>query len=95
MLLEKVKTALRLDDNSLEAELQDLIKACEKDLEISGVGKIEETDTLIIRAVITYCRAHFDPTNTDYERYIKSYDSLKTHLCLCKDYEAVTTNESS
>lgn len=94
-MVEKVKTALRIDDNSLDDELKDLISACKKDLKISGVGKIEDTDSLIIRAVITYCRANFDPTNSDYDRYIQSYESLKTHLCLCKDYEAVTTNESS
>lgn len=89
MLLEKVKTALRLDDTSLDEELKDLISACKKDLEISGVGIIKDEDPLIIRAVISYCRAYFDPTNNDYERFLQSYESLKTHLCLCSEYQGV------
>lgn len=89
MLLAKVKTALRLDDNSLDEELQDLVNACKRDLKISGVGVIKDEDTLIIRAVITYCRANFDPTNNDYERFLQSYESLKTHLCLCSEYQEV------
>lgn len=94
MILNKVKTSLRLDDDNLDSELTDLIEACKLDLEISGVGVIREDDPLIIRAIITYCRAHFDVSNTDYERYIQSYQSLKIHLSLCSDYGKGNKNES-
>lgn len=89
MLEEKVKLSLRLDGNDLDEEVKDLIEAAKKDLSISGVNVINEEDPLIIRAVTTYCRANFDPSNTDYERYVKSYESLKIHLCLCSEYTEV------
>ena len=91
MLFEKVKNALRLDDSYLDEEIEDLIQACLKDLAISGVEKINEDDVLIARAVITYCRANFDPTNSDYDRFTSSYEMLKQHLCLCGEYSEVAT----
>lgn len=83
-MLDKVKKYLRISHNELDDEVTDLINACKKDLEISGVASssIDEVDPLIKRAIITYCKAHFGYNNPDYERLIKSYDLLKGHLAL-------------
>lgn len=83
-MLEKVKLALRIKHTGLDEEITDLIKSAKSDLNISGVKNIIETDPLIIRAVIAYCKAEFDVENSD--RYKLSYNSLKEHLALCGEY---------
>lgn len=85
-MLEKVKLSLRIKHFKLDDEINDLIEACKVDLSISGVRKIDETDPIIQRAIIIYCKANFGLDNTDSEKYQKSYDLLKQSLTLCGDY---------
>lgn len=88
-MLEKVKLSLRIKNFKLDDEITDLIEACKIDLSISGVRKIEETDPIIQRAIIIYCKANFGLDNTDSEKYQRSYDLLKQSLSLCGDYNVV------
>ena len=78
-MLEKVRTALRIKTRSLDNEIEDLIAAALADLKIAGVRNTDENDPLIIRAVITYCKANFGVTNA-YDRLKKSYDEQKAQL---------------
>jgi len=94
MLLDDVKTALRVSGTALDFEVQDLIDAAKADLQLSGVhaDKIVDTDPLIKRAVIVYAKAHFGWDNPEADRFAKSYDMLKQHLTLSTEYtEAVST----
>ena len=89
ILLDDIKTALRISGNDLDGEILDLIEAAKADLILSGVheSKAEDTDPLIKRAIIVYCKAHFgydDPKIT--ERFEQSYISLKQHLTLSIEY---------
>lgn len=78
-MLERVKLALRITSSAFDDEIYDLIEAAEADLGIAGVTTLKENDPLIIRAVITYCRANFgDPDQ--YDRLKKSYDEQKAQL---------------
>lgn len=91
MMLEDVKTALRISGNDIDGEILDLIEAAKADLILSGVhkDKIVDTDPLIKRAIIVYCKAHFgydDPKIA--ERFEQSYISLKQHLTLSAEYTA-------
>lgn len=86
MLLGDVKLALRIKTTALDTEITDLIEACKLDLSISGIVVIDETDSLIKRAIILYCKANFGLNEKDNEKYQKSYDLLKEHLALCSDY---------
>lgn len=90
-LIDKVKTSLRVSGSAFDEEIADLILACKKDLEISGIDatKIIDTDTLIVRAVTTYCKSHFGMANPDSEKYQESYTLLKTHLSLSGDYRVL------
>lgn len=93
-MLNDVKSALRVDGDDLDVEIQDLIDAAKADLQLSGVHheKIVDTDPLIKRAIIVYCKAHFgyeDPKLT--ERFQQSYISLKHHLTLSAEYTEVVT----
>jgi len=93
-MLEYVKTTLRIDGDDLDTEIQELIDAAKADLKLSGVhnDKVVDTDPLIKRAIIVYCKAHFgyeDPKLT--ERFQQSYISLKHHLTLSAEYTEVVT----
>lgn len=92
MLQEKVKVALRIKTLNVQIteEIIDLIEAAKVDLSISGVKVIEESDPIIQRAIILYCKANFGLDNKDSEKYQRSYDLLKSSLCLCGDYNVAT-----
>ena len=87
-MLNKVKLSLRISGDMFNIEIQDLVEAALTDLKISGVVNTDETDPLILRAVITYCKANFGYDNNEAERFQKSYDMLKQHLSLAGDYNA-------
>lgn len=96
-MLESVKRALRVTISDFDEEIQDLIDAAKRDLEIAGVAKdkIVDTDKLIRRAIITYCKANFGYDNPEAERFQQSYDMLKMHLSLSSDYQAGDDNATS
>lgn len=83
-MLNEVKNALRITDNEFNEEINTLIEACKKDLELSGIASnsIVESDSLIKRAIINYCKAEFGYDNPDSEKFRQSYESLKTHLSI-------------
>lgn len=87
-MLDKVKSALRVSGAFFDLEIQDLIESAKLDLNISGVVKVNDTDPLIQRAIIVYCKANFGYDNNEAERFQKSYDMLKQHLSLAGDYNA-------
>lgn len=84
-MLEKVKLALRITTDAFDGEIDDLIVAAMGDLRISGVTQDDQTDPLIIRAVVTYCRANFG-SRTEYDRLKSSYDEQKAQLKTATGY---------
>lgn len=88
-MLNKVKLALRISNSAYDDEIIDLINACKKELELAGIASsnIVDTDEMIIRTIISYCKAYFGFDNADADRYIKSYESLKSFLSLCDEYK--------
>jgi uncharacterized phage protein (predicted DNA packaging) len=97
-LLDVVKTALRITatDTGITGELQDLIDAAKADLALSGIAtsKIVDTDPLIKRAIITFCKANFGYDNPEAERFQRSYEMIKAHLALSTDYRGVSEDEA-
>lgn len=87
-MLNKVKLALRINNTAYDAEINDLINACKKELELAGIASsnINSNDEMIIQAVTNYCKAYFGFDNSDAERYIRSYESIKTFLCSNIEY---------
>jgi len=92
MLLESVKRELRVSNSVFDGEVQDLIDAALLDLRIPQIDatKIVETDPLIKRAVILYCKANFGLDNPDSEKYQRSYDNLVEKLSLSSSYKDVS-----
>lgn len=83
-MLKKVKLALRINNNAYDEEISDLISACKKELELAGIASsnIVETDPIIVRAIIFYCKANFGLNNEESDKWLLSYESLKSFLCL-------------
>lgn len=84
-MLDKVKMALRIKSSAFDSEITDLIAAALADLGLAGVSQQTQTDPLIVRAVITYCRANFGEPD-DYDRLKKSYDEQKAQLSMATGY---------
>ncbi len=92
MLLESVKRELRVKNTAFDSEIQSLIDASLLDLKIPQIArnKITESDPLIKRAIILYCKANFGLENPDSEKYQKAYDNLVQKLSLSLMYKDVS-----
>lgn len=81
-MLEAVKKACRVTAAAYDDELTGLIAAAKADLALAGVKKEKaenDTDPLIRRAVITFCKLNFGaPEN--YDKLKASYDEQKAQL---------------
>lgn len=84
-MLEKVKTALRIVTDAFNGEITDLIAAAKADLQIAGVTTVSESDPLINRAIILYCRMHFGQPD-DFDKIAESYRSLKARIMIATGY---------
>lgn len=87
-LIDDIKQVLRIRTNALNIEVQDIVDSAKADLKLSGilVSKILDTDMLIKRAIILYCKANFGLDNKESEKYQAAYNSLKIHLTLSQEY---------
>lgn len=77
--------ALRITTNAFDDELTDLISAALEDMGIAGVVIDDNTDAIIVRAVITYCKMSFGLPE-DYDKLKKSYDEQKAQLSNASGY---------
>ena len=84
-MLEKVKLALRIKTNAYDGEINDLINAALADLAAAGITNQDEEDPLIIRAVVTFCRANFG-SPADYDKMKTSYDEQKAMMQMATGY---------
>ena len=84
-MTEKVKLALRITTTAFDSEIEDLISAALADLGIAGVENAVETDPLIVRAVITYCKANFGESD-EYDRLKAAYEEQKAQLQMATGY---------
>lgn len=88
-LIEKLKVRLRI--TILDEEVEDLVKACQKDLEISGIyGEFD--DPLYYQAIVLYLKAYFG-YNDKQEEFQRAYEALKTSMALSGDYEKVESGQ--
>ena len=84
-MLEKVKLALRISTDKYNSELNDLIEAAKLDLGIAGVVVPQIIDSLVTKAIITYCKMSFGLPE-DYDRLKRSYDEQKAQLSNATGY---------
>jgi hypothetical protein len=91
MILDKVKAVCRVTSTAYNEELTDLIAAAFADLGIPDIKPelLTETNTdpLILRAVLTYCKMNFGYCPEDqYARLKASYDEQKSQLLMSSTY---------
>ena len=88
-MLALVKMALRVTTDAFNNEISGLIAAACADLGVVGVtATTEESDPLLVRAIVTYCRMNFGSPD-DYDRLKKSYDEQKAQLITATGYGMV------
>lgn len=90
-LLDNVKVACRVSSHAYDDELTDLIASGLADLGLTDIKASvlvdEDTDPLIRKAVITYCRMNFGyQDEAAYERLKASYDEQKSQLLMASAY---------
>lgn len=100
-ILDKIKLALRITTTAFDTELTDLMNACLLDLGIAGVEVpySSSVDThgepisvldnsLVIRAIITYCKIHFGDARgvEELDRLKASYDEQKAQMSMATGY---------
>ena len=85
-ILDTVKNAMMLVDDSCDDTISILIESACADLGIVGVTATSTTtDPILILAIITYCRLHFG-SPSDYENLKRSYDEQKSQLISASGY---------
>lgn len=91
-MLEDVKRGLRITNTAYDYEVLDLIEAAKADLHIPQIDplKIMDTEPLIKRAILLYCKANFGLDNKDSEKYQRSYENLAERLSLSLLYKDVS-----
>ena len=87
--LAAVKMALRVTTTAFDNEISGLIDAALLDMGLAGVTNGDDTDALILRAVVTYCRLNFGQPD-DYDRLKASYDEQKAQLGMATGYTTWT-----
>ena len=87
-ILDKVKQTLRITVDDFDEEIQDLIDACVDDLGLAGITETDTSNTLLIRAINTYCKMNFGDLARleDYDRLKASYDEQKAQLSMATGY---------
>jgi hypothetical protein len=80
-MLNDVKLALRLSSDAFDTEITMLIDACKLDLQLAGVGVVDETNALIKNAIIFYCKANFGE-NENADKWQRAYDNIKNAIAL-------------
>lgn len=87
-LLEKVKYALRVDEEEHNDELNDLIAAAKREIIEAGASeyKVVDGDDLIRRACILYCKAHFG-SDDNKERFAMAFEKMLIKIALLSSYK--------
>ncbi len=89
LLIDEMRTILRINHDMYDAEISSLIEAAKADLRLGGISaeKIRETDdALIKKALTTYVKAEFGLDNADAEKYRAAYQAIRTRLMLSSEY---------
>lgn len=90
MLIDSVKTTLRISHDKLDDDISQHISACLDDMKRLGISIPDDVEDvadipLLFSAVKIYCMAQFDFLNKG-EQYKKGYESLRDSLSLSGSY---------
>ena len=83
---EKIKLALRISHNKLDAAIEADKDACLADLQMVGVRFKGEGDPLIDSAILLWCRALYTDDPAKAAVWQQRYEGLKACLMLAEGY---------
>ena len=90
-ILSDVKLAIRVKSDSSDGDIDDMIEACKREMQLAGVYIKNETDALAKQAIKLYCKGHYGyDENT--EKFIKAYESLRDSMALSGEYKKEETD---
>lgn len=84
-LTERLMRRIRVKSDVAAEEIEDLVQACIKDLEIGGVYVTDLEEPLCKQAIKLYCKAHYG-YDKDNEKFGAAYAALKDSMALSGDY---------
>ena len=84
LLIEELKRIVRVRTADAELELQGLVEACKKELELAGIYG-DETDPLYRQALRLVCKSHYG-YDVDSVRVQGAFGSLRDAMALSGDY---------
>lgn len=84
--LDKIKLALRISHNVLDADIGADIDACLADLKVCGILSPSETDPLILNAIKLYCRSLYTDDTVKAAEWLRRYEALKGCLQMAEGY---------
>lgn len=85
LLLDEVKTALRVTEDVFNDRIESLINVARADLARAGITEAAADDPLVKEAIITYCRATFG-TPADAARMLEIYKQQRQTLAMSTGY---------
>lgn len=84
-LVPKLRKRVRISNVTFDDEIEDLVNACKKDMELSGIyGDV--VDPLYYQAIVLYLKTYFGE-NDQSENFKAAYEALKDSMALSGDYE--------
>lgn len=85
--LASIKLSMRITGTTFDSEITGLAEAALADMGLAGVAgeNFVETNSLVLRAMTTYCKLHFGEPD-EYDRLKKSYDEQKAQLATATGY---------
>lgn len=85
-MLDKIKLALRIKHDALDADIQADIAACLADLKVCGVVHAPENDPLIFNAVKLWCRSIYTDDTAKGAEYLRRYEAMKSCMMMAEGY---------
>lgn len=91
-MLEKVKLSLRISHNYLDEDIMDTINTARAEMIRSGISEEkanDDTDSLIVGAIKTFCNYMYSSDNTRIEGFRISWEYQLDNLRKTDGYRAV------
>lgn len=95
-MLEKVKLALRISHTALDEDILGTITVAQNELIRAGVDSskaMDETDSLIVQAIKTFCQGIYDANDKVREAYMESFKYQMDNLRKSSDYKVGDSDE--
>ena len=84
-MISKIKNRIRVKNETSNQEIEDLLHACKRELEMIGIYG-DESDPLYFQAIVLYCKAHYGYDDKT-DRFLEAYQALRDSMSLSGDYQ--------